>query len=251
MTNIAGVFDSGVGGLTVVRSILQHNIFDKIIYFGDTARVPYGNKDKNTIIRYSLEAVEFFENFDIDIIIVACNTASVFAIEAMQKHSKVPVIGVIDAGVDMVCQVVADKKNKILTIGTKGTIDSMIYEKRLTLRGYKNITSIATALFVPIVELELENTPILKETMNYYFSGLKDIKYVILGCTHFPLIQQHIQDYFGGATTIHSGEAIVTKLINDYGYKQTNNVSKIEFYASDAPHLLKLRAKSWLLDKYL
>jgi glutamate racemase len=251
MTKVAGVFDSGVGGLTVVRSLLEHNIFDKIIYFGDTARVPYGNKDKNTIIRYSLEAVEFFENFELDIIIVACNTASVFAIEAMQKNSKIPVIGVIDAGVDMVCQTVTDKNDKILTIGTKGTIDSAVYEKRLKTRGYKNIISISTALFVPIVELELENTAILKETMNYYFDKLVDIKYVVLGCTHFPLIQQHITDYFGGAVTIHSGEAIVTKLKKDFGYKKAKNISKIEFYASDAPHLLKQRAKSWLLDKYL
>ncbi len=251
MTKVAGVFDSGVGGLTVVRSILEQNIFDKIIYFGDTARVPYGNKDKETIIRYSLEAVEFFEDFDIDIIIVACNTASVYAIEDMQKMSKVPVLGVIDAGVDMVCQRVKDKNDKILTIGTQGTIQSAVYDTKLRNNGYNNIINIATPLFVPIVELELENTAILTQSMKHYFDNVCDIRYIILGCTHFPLIATDISNYFQGAKTIHSGEAIVAKLINDFGYTRAKKLSKIEFFASDALHQLKARAKSWLLEKYL
>ncbi|RLA74501.1 MAG: glutamate racemase [Epsilonproteobacteria bacterium] len=250
MNKIAGVFDSGVGGLTVVRTLLEHNIFDKIIYFGDTARVPYGNKDKNTIIRYSLEAVEFFENFDIDIIIVACNTVSVFALKQMQKSSKVPVIGVVEAGVDMASKKVISKTSKILTIGTKGTIQSKIYDTKLKLLGFTNTISIATPLFVPIVEQELENTPILQETMNYYFNGLENIEYVILGCTHFPIISKQIATYFDSATTIQSGEAIVETLKKKFKYKKAKNLSKIEFYASDAPAQLKIRAKSWLLEKY-
>ena len=95
----AGVFDSGVGGLTVVKSILEEKLFDEIIYYGDTARVPYGPKDKNTIISYSLEALEFFKNFDIDMLIIACNSVSAYAIDELQKNTTIPVIGVIESGV--------------------------------------------------------------------------------------------------------------------------------------------------------
>ena len=92
----AGVFDSGIGGLTVVKSLLENNVFEEIIYFGDTARVPYGVKDKNTIIRYSLEALEFFKNFDLDIIIIACNSVSAYALNEMRENTTIPVVGVID-----------------------------------------------------------------------------------------------------------------------------------------------------------
>jgi len=85
-----GVFDSGIGGLTVVKSLLEHQLFEEIIYFGDTARVPYGSKDKNTIVRYGIEAVEFFKNFDIDLIIVACNTVSAYALEEMRENASCP-----------------------------------------------------------------------------------------------------------------------------------------------------------------
>ena len=94
-----GVFDSGIGGLTVVKSILEHQLFEEIIYFGDTARVPYGSKDKNTIIRYAIEAVEFFKNFELDMIIVACNTVSAYALDEMNESADCPVIGVVEAGV--------------------------------------------------------------------------------------------------------------------------------------------------------
>ena len=92
----AGVYDSGVGGLTVVKSLLEHKLFDEIIYFGDTARVPYGVKDKNTIIRYSLEAVEFFKNFDIDIMITACNSVSAYAIDELKENAPFKISGVIE-----------------------------------------------------------------------------------------------------------------------------------------------------------
>ncbi len=91
-----GVFDSGVGGLSVVKSLLEHKLFEEIIYFGDTARVPYGVKDQNTIIRYSLEALEFFKNFEIDLLITACNTVSAYALDEMREHSECDVIGVVE-----------------------------------------------------------------------------------------------------------------------------------------------------------
>ena len=95
----AGVFDSGVGGLSVLKSLINAKLFDEIIYYGDTARVPYGVKDKQTIIRFSLEALDFFKPHNIDILIVACNTVSAYALQEMQKHSKIPIVGVIEPGV--------------------------------------------------------------------------------------------------------------------------------------------------------
>ncbi|WP_457562483.1 glutamate racemase, partial [Caminibacter pacificus] len=120
-----GVFDSGIGGLSVAREILNAKLFDEIIYFGDTARVPYGNKNESTIIRYSLEALEFLKNFDIDFLIVACNSASSVAIEELKKEASFPVIGVIEAGVKAIEN---EKKDaNILLTGTKRTINSQKY----------------------------------------------------------------------------------------------------------------------------
>ena len=109
-----GVFDSGIGGLTVVKSLLQHQLFEEIIYFGDTARVPYGTKDKNTIIRYGIEAVEFFKNFELDLIVVACNTVSAYALNEMRNLSACPVIGVVEAGVLATANALKDKDSNIL-----------------------------------------------------------------------------------------------------------------------------------------
>ena len=107
----AGVFDSGIGGLTVVKSLLENNLFEEIIYFGDTARVPYGVKDKNTIIRYSLEALEFFKNFDIDILIIACNSVSAFALDELRTNTTTPVVGVIQSGVKALQNKIKNKKS--------------------------------------------------------------------------------------------------------------------------------------------
>jgi len=122
-----GVFDSGIGGLTVVKSIVQHQLFSEIIYFGDTARVPYGSKDKNTIIRYAIEAVEFFKNFEIDLIIVACNTVSAYALDEMRESTAIPVIGVVEAGVLSTANALGKKDPNILIIGTNPTVNSHAY----------------------------------------------------------------------------------------------------------------------------
>lgn len=119
-----GVFDSGIGGLTVVKSILEHNLFEEVIYYGDTARVPYGSKDKNTIIRYSLEALEFFKNFDIDVLIVACNTASAYALDELRANTTIPVVGVIEAGILSLENKLSNNDSNILILGTKATISS-------------------------------------------------------------------------------------------------------------------------------
>lgn len=243
-----GVFDSGIGGLTVVKSLLEYKLFEEIIYYGDTARVPYGGKDKNTIIRYSLEALEFFKNFDIDMLIVACNTASAFAINELKEVTDIPIVGVIKPGVLALKQKDIQKDSNILVIATKGTISSKRYENELKKEGYKNIISIQTGLFVPIVEEGVFKGPILESTFDYYFKDVKNIDAVILGCTHFPLIEKEISTYLNKCETIHSGEAIVQFLKDEYKCDKNFDKTKVSFFASSNPEGLKNIAKNWLGD---
>lgn len=243
-----GVFDSGIGGLTVVKSLLEHKLFEEIIYYGDTARVPYGVKDKNTIIRYSLEALEFFKNFDIDIFIIACNTASAYAINELKEAADIPIIGVIEPGVLACEKKIKNKDANILVLGTKATINSKKYETNLTSRGYTNLTSIPTGLFVPIVEEGIFEGDILDSTMKHYFKGLVDVDAVILGCTHFPLIEKKISSYLNDCDTIHSGEAIVHYLKDEHKYDKNFKNTKVTFFASENPESLKNTAKDWLGD---
>jgi glutamate racemase len=243
-----GVFDSGIGGLTVVKSLLEQKLFEQIVYYGDTARVPYGAKDKNTIIRYSLEALEFFKNFDLDMIIVACNTASAFAIQELKEVSSIPVVGVIEPGVLALEQKIKNKNSNILVIGTKGTIATNRYANELKQKGYKNITSMATGLFVPIVEEGIFEGIVLNSAMQHYFDKLKDIDAVILGCTHFPLIENQITQYFNNIRAIHSGDAIVQYLKDTYKYDRNFPYTDVSFFASENPEGLKDTAKLWLGD---
>ncbi|RXJ56459.1 glutamate racemase [Candidatus Marinarcus aquaticus] len=241
-----GVFDSGIGGLTVVKSLIEHKLFEEIIYYGDTARVPYGAKDKNTIIRYSLEALEFFKNFDIDMLIVACNTASAFAIQDLKEVASIPVVGVIQPGVLAVQNRLENKESNILVIATKGTIQSNRYQNELHALGYKNINAIQTGLFVPIVEEGIFEGEVLDATLKHYFNGIKGVDAVILGCTHFPLIADKIASYLDGCQTIHSGEAIVDYLIHEHKHDKNFEKTKVTFFASENPEGLKKVAKNWL-----
>ena len=243
---LAAVFDSGVGGLTVVKSLIEHNLFDEIVYFGDTARVPYGPKDKNTIIRYSLEALEFFKNFAPDILITACNSVSAHAIEELQEAADFPVVGVIEPGIKALQNKIPDKKANILVIGTKATIESQKYQKRLVALGYSNIIAKATPLFVPLVEEEIFEGEILQATMRHYFDGLQPDA-IILGCTHFPLIANAIESYFDhDVVLIHSGEAIVEHLHHTLGIKPSTTPATLKLFASENPDKLKNVASLWL-----
>ncbi|MIJ59426.1 glutamate racemase, partial [Salmonella enterica subsp. enterica] len=181
-----GVFDSGVGGLSVLKSLYEARLFDEIIYYGDTARVPYGVKDKDTIIKFCLEALDFFEQFQIDMLIIACNTASAYALDALRAKAHFPVYGVIDAGVEATIKALHDKNKEILVIATKATIKSEEYQKRLLSQGYTNINALATGLFVPMVEEGIFEGDFLQSAMEYYFKNITTPDALILACTHFP-----------------------------------------------------------------
>jgi len=242
-----GVFDSGIGGLTVVKSLLQHQLFEEIIYFGDTARVPYGSKDKNTIIRYAIEAVEFFKNFELDMIIVACNTVSAYALTEMRESANCPVVGVIDAGVRASINSLKNKDANILILATKATINSKAYENQLIQNGYTNLEAKATGLFVPLVEEDIYHGEILEATFRHYFKDVKTPDAIILGCTHFPLIADAINRYFNNKTLlIHSGDAIVEQLEKEFVFHKKYKNPKLKFFASENPSALNAVAKRWL-----
>jgi len=242
-----GVFDSGAGGLSVVKSLLAHQLFDEVIYYGDTARVPYGPKDKNTIIRYSLEALEFFNNFDIDLLITACNTVSAYALLEMNRQSSYPVLGVIEPGVMAVENSNLKKEDNILIIATRATITSKRYEMDLEKLGYSNITALQTGLFVPLVEEGIFDGEILHATMNHYFSKVETPKAIILGCTHFPLISEALKKYFPEEPIlIHSGEAIVEYLEQYYALEEREDEVDLKIFASDNVAGLRKIAKHWL-----
>lgn len=242
-----GVFDSGAGGLSVVKSLLAHNLFDEIIYYGDTARVPYGPKDKNTIIRYSLEALEFFNNFDIDLLITACNTVSAYALDEMNAQSTYPVLGVIEAGVLALKNSHLSKDDNILIMATRATITSRRYENELEKLGHKNITSLQTGLFVPLVEEGIFEGKLLEATMEHYFLNIEEPKAIILGCTHFPLIAKELKKYFNNEPIlIHSGEAIVEYLEARYDLTQKEDKATLKIFASDNVAGLRKIAEEWL-----
>jgi len=243
-----GVFDSGIGGLSVVKSMLEHQLFQEIIYYGDTARVPYGIKDKNTIIRYGIEAVEFFKNFDLDLIVVACNTVSAYALQEMRESSNCPVIGVVEAGVLACKNSLKDKDSNILILGTKATVKSQAYEIGLNNLGYNNLNAKATGLFVPLVEEDIFYGPIIDTTFKHYFCDLKQSPdAVILGCTHFPLLSDELQKYFGKNTKlIHSGEAIVEHMEKQFDFTNKHTHTSLKFFASENPEALKSVAHNWL-----
>ncbi|OOX94161.1 glutamate racemase [Campylobacter coli] len=242
-----GVFDSGVGGLSVLKSLYEARLFDEIIYYGDTARVPYGVKDKDTIVKFCLEALDFFSKFNIDMLIIACNTASAYALDALRLRADFPIYGVIDAGVEATKKALLDKNKKILVIATKATIHSKEYQNRLQEQGFTNIDALATGLFVPMVEEGIFEGEFLQSAMRHYFKGIETPDALILACTHFPLLANSLSAYFGSKTKlIHSGDAIVEFLKQRQKLLLKKEKAKLYFYASSDVKSLENTAKIWL-----
>ena len=243
----AGVFDSGAGGLTVVKSLLAHRFFDEIVYFGDTARVPYGPKDPATITRYALEALEFFKNFEIDLLITACNSVSAHALPELRANAPFPVYGVIEPGIRALENRRLSPEARILVLGTKATIQSRRYQKGIEALGFTQIEALAPSLLVPLVEEGIYDGPVMQSVLNHYFAGLPTPDAVILGCTHFPLIAEAIGGYFDHRPLlIHSGEAVAEHLQNEGYTPRRRERTKLKIFASENPDALKRTAERWL-----
>ena len=198
-----GVFDSGIGGLTVVRALLQRLPHESLVYFGDTARVPYGNKSPETVRRYSREILDFLLARDVKLVVVACNTASAHALAELTRVSPVPVEGVIEPGARAAVR--ASRSGRIGVIGTAGTVASGAYRKAIeALDGGVEITSQACPLFVPLVEegwLDHTATRLVAEA---YLAPLRShaIDTLVLGCTHYPLLKPLLAGLLGPAITL-------------------------------------------------
>ena len=198
-----GVFDSGVGGLTVVREIMRQLPNEKIIYFGDTARVPYGNKSRETVVRFSEQIMRFLKTFRVKTIVVACNTASAYAMDALERDCDVPIIGVVKPGARMAAEVT--RNGRIGVIATEATIGSQIYTKYIQELNRKvTIYGKACPLFVPLVEEGLLEDPVTDEIARRYLTELIDIDIdtLILGCTHYPLIRSTLGKIAGPDVTL-------------------------------------------------
>lgn len=198
-----GVFDSGVGGLTVAREIMRQMPDERIVYFGDTARVPYGSKSKDTVIRYSEQIIRFLKTQGVKAIVIACNTASAYALETVKQELDLPIIGVINAGARTA--VAATRNGKIGVIGTEGTIGSGIYtEVMKQMRPEIDVVGKPCPLFVPLVEEGLLHDSVTDEIASRYLSVLKG-KYIdtlVLGCTHYPLLRSTMRRLMGEDVTL-------------------------------------------------
>lgn len=235
-----GVFDSGVGGLTVAREIMRQLPEENVVYFGDTARVPYGSKSKNNIIRFSRQITRFLKTKNVKAIVIACNTASALALEELQQETDIPIIGVIVPGARAAVQ--ESKSGRIGVIGTEATIRSETYTKEIhKLNPAAEVTGKSCPLFVPLVEEGFAKHKITEEVIDIYLSEMKksNMDTMILGCTHYPLLRSRIMAYLGDAVHIVN-PAYETAMDLKNVLKEKNMVNdsgepgQYEFYVSDA-----------------
>ncbi|RRD39952.1 glutamate racemase [Leptotrichia sp. OH3620_COT-345] len=207
-----GIFDSGVGGLTVLKEIRKVLPNEKIYYLGDTARVPYGEKTKELIIRYSKQITEFLLEKNTDVIVVACNTATSLALEELNRTFKIPIIGVVDAGVKTALD--TTKNSKIGVIGTKATIHSKKYEIEIKKRNSKmEVYSKPCPLFVPVIEEGIVEGEIVNQLVKMYLDEFEGkIDSLILGCTHYPLLKSTIKNIYPDIEIVDPAKETATDL---------------------------------------
>lgn len=253
-TSPIGVFDSGVGGLTVAREIMRNLPNEDIVYFGDTARVPYGSKSKDNIIRYSRQIIHFLQTKGVKAIVIACNTASALALETVKDEFDIPIIGVVEPGARAALAVTETKK--IGVIGTEATVRSAMYEKIIQgTRPDVSVIAKACPLFVPLVEEGFKKHHVTDEIIDYYLASLKesDIDVLILGCTHYPLLRSKIREYVGEKITLVNPAyetAMDLKVILQENDMENPDVEgdhgSYSFYVSDAADKFKQFANSIL-----
>lgn len=248
-----GVFDSGIGGLTVMKEIMHQIPDEKIIYFGDTARVPYGSKSRETVTKFSRQIVHFLESQHVKAIVVACNTASAYALDELEKETEVPIIGVVKPGAKVASEVT--KNGKIGVIATAATISSAIYSSYIKKKNPDaEVIERACPLFVPLVEEGLWRDPVTDEIARRYLAELIDIDIdtLVLGCTHYPLIRETIGKIMGEKVTLVNPAYETARELKEL--LQRENLlrrerpalgdNQYQFYVSDASEKFKQFANS-------
>ncbi len=203
-----GIFDSGVGGLTVLKEIVKALPQEDTVYLGDTARVPYGTKSPETVVRYSRQITEFLVSRDIKLLVVACNTASAVALDSLKESFPIPIVGVIEPGARRAVEVT--KSRQVAVIGTEGTVKSSAYTKAIKrIAPDVQVVTRACPLFVPLAEEGWVDNEVARLTARSYLQGLREdgVDTLVLGCTHYPLLKGVIAEVMGtGVTLVDSAE---------------------------------------------
>ncbi|QIB27726.1 glutamate racemase [Caloranaerobacter azorensis] len=236
-----GVFDSGIGGLTVLKEIMEQLPNEDIIYFGDTARIPYGTRSKETVIKYSFQCINFLLSKNIKAIVIACNTASSIALEPAREKFDVPIIGVIEPGAK--AAISATKNNKIGVIGTSGTINSEAYQTLIrSMDKSAEVIGVACPLFVQIVEEGWEDTDVAMLAAEKYLMELKEhnIDTLVLGCTHYPILRYTLSKVMGKEVSLvnpafETAKAVKEMIISNDMLKDSLDKPEYKFYVSDDP----------------
>jgi len=244
-----GVFDSGVGGLTVFREIARALPRHPLIYLGDSARVPYGTKSPQTVVRYSLEAADHLLQRGIGMLVVACNTATAAALPALQEHLTIPVIGVVEPGARAA---VARTRGRIGVIATEGTVKSKAYSRAIRAIDAKvEVIECAAPLFVPLAEEGWANTHVAREVAGIYLEPLIEagIDTLVLGCTHYPILRGTIEQVVGDAVAIvdsaETTAACVAEAIGTTGGAEPRH----QFLVTDAEERFRRIASEFLAQE--
>lgn len=249
-----GVFDSGIGGLTVLHQIIEALPNENTVYLGDTARAPYGSKSVETVLRYSFENSEFLAEKGVKMIVVACNTSTAIALDRLRSSLTLPVIGVIAAGVRRA--VASTKNKKVGVIGTEATIQSGAYTRALkAAEAGIEVYSRACPLFVPLVEEGWTDNAVVEMTVRTYLGSLKQsgIDTLILGCTHYPLLKKAIRKYMGKKVRlVDSAEETakeVAATLKRLSCAKKSGRATHGFFVTDAPERFVKVGRRFLGDK--
>jgi glutamate racemase len=236
-----GIFDSGIGGLTVMREIMEQLPYENLIYFGDTARIPYGSRSEQTIKKYSYQCASFLKSKNVKAIVIACNTASSIALDHLKNQFDIPVIGVIEPGARSAASVT--KNGHIGVIGTTATINSSAYQERIMeFKHDAEVIGIPCPLFVPIVEEGWEYSNVAELTAEKYLAELieHDIDALVLGCTHYPILRYTIKKVVGPYVKLvnpaFETAKDLKKILGEFSILNENfELPKYEYFVSDAP----------------
>lgn len=249
-----GVFDSGVGGLTVAREIMRQLPNENLVYFGDTARVPYGSKSKDNIIRFSRQIIRFLSTKDVKAIVIACNTASALALDVVKDEVNIPVIGVVVPGARAAVQ--TTQNNKVGVVGTEATIRSKMYSQLMKeMDPEVAVIGKPCPLFVPLVEEGFAKHKVTQEIIDFYLASMKEsgIDTMILGCTHYPLLRSRIREYLGEEIHLvnpaYETAMDLKQLMEEAGIANEGSEEEkpsYSFYVSDAADKFKVFANNIL-----
>lgn len=247
-----GVFDSGVGGLTVVKGLFKEVPCEDIIYFGDTARVPYGTKSSPTVKRFSVENTLFLLKFNVKLIVVACNTSSAIGLNELQRFFSIPIMGVIKPGAKAAVR--STRNGKIGVIGTSATISSGAYEREIErLNNNIKVFGQSCPLFVPLVEESWLDGDVAQKVAAKYLNSLKKqyIDTLILGCTHYPLLAPIIENVMGKEVKLVDSAEETAKeakdLLEECGLRsESKRKGRLKIYVSDEPDKISVSAKRFL-----